>query len=306
MLSANKSFEAQGLMVTISGEEITNVKVTEDIEDGSSTGNPYVKFRYPHIFLQEDIMPHAEILSKIGAKVFHFHVEIPAGDKEVPFKFKIPDDALESYEGKKASIRYTLEAKLERTNKLDIVKKIPLSIVNPTRKTGGPKIKTYSEYYTKYSGYKGPYIFLELENNMYSPGETVRGRITVKSTKGNRVRRIQVILFSKEIAKPNFEAYMKKYGTYYEVMRTIMSGPQGVDYSKSVEENIMKEYPLIIEDIPEIEDDASVSIPFEILIPEDAKKSYDGKYSWYSWKVKAKVDRKMASDANAVCDIKIV
>ena len=125
VLSANKRFDAQGLTLTIRGEEITNVRV---VESGSETvvPSPVRKFRYPHVFLHEDIMSHRDILSRIGAKIFHFHIEIPAGDKEVPFEFKIPDDALESYEGKKAWIRYTLEAKLERTNKLDIVKRIPL------------------------------------------------------------------------------------------------------------------------------------------------------------------------------------
>lgn len=302
VLSANKRFDAQGLTLTIRGEEITNVRVVES----EGPGGPSVrKFRYPHVFLHEDIMSHREILSKIGAKIFHFHIEIPAGDKEVPFEFKIPDDALESYEGKKAWIRYTLEAKLERTNKLDAVKRIPLCIVNPSRKKG-PKIKTSAEYYSWSPQYKGPHIFLELENNTFSPGETITGRVTVKATEGKRVRKIQVILYSREIAKPNFEADEKKYGRYYEIFRTAMTGSEGPDYSRSIEETIMEEYLLNIEDIPEVDHEGSVSVPFEIFIPKDAKKSYDGSYSWYSWKVKAKVDRMLGSDANAVCDIKIV
>ncbi len=311
VLSANKRFDAQGLTLTIRGEEITDVRVVE----GEGSGGPSVrKFKYSHVFLHEDIMSHRDILSGIGAKIFHFHIEIPAGDKEVPFEFKIPDDALESYEGKKAWIRYTLEAKLERTDKLDAVKRIPLCIVNPSPKKG-PKIKTSAEYYhglPQYKGpygfrqYKGPHIMLELENNTFSPGETITGRVTVKGTEGKRVRKIQVILYSREIAKPNFEADERKYGKYYEIFRTALTGSEGPDYSKSIEETIMEEYPLNIEDIPEVDHEGSVSVPFEILIPENAKKSYDGHYSWYSWKVKAKVDRMLRSDANAVCDIKIV
>jgi hypothetical protein len=291
-------------MLTIRGEEITNVKV---VETGSQApGGPSVrKFRYPHVFLHEVIMSHADILSRIGAKIFHFHIEIPEGDKEVPFEFKIPDDALESYEGKKAWIRYTIEAKLERANKLDIVKKIPICIVNPSRKKG-PKIKTSAEYYPWSPGYKGPHILLELENNAFLPGEKITGRVTVKATKGNRVRRIQVILYSREIAKPNFEADEKKYGRNYEIFRTIMTGSEGPDYSQSIEETIMEEYLLNFENIPEVDHEGSVSVPFEILVPENAKKSYDGSYSWYSWKVKAKVDRMLGFDASVVCDIKIV
>ncbi len=99
--------------------------------------------------------------------------------------------------------------------------------------------------------------------NIFSPGETIRGKITIESSKKvPKIRKIQTILAAIEFA----QAQRKK--------KRIEIYPK---YEQRIEWN-------------EAGDNSSV-VRFEVHIPKEISRSYLGKYSEYYWLLEAKVNK---------------
>jgi hypothetical protein len=203
------------------------------------------------------------------------------GITNVPFEFTIPDDALESYEGKHARTIYKIEAAAYMPKRLDIGKTLSFTVFNQKRK----HMKFDRAIREEINEKTNSGIRLELEgddkNNTFSPGEIIRGKITIEDSKlSPKIRKAELILGAIEFA----QAQGKKKRT--EIFPNYKEKIKGkIEWNK---------------------DDNSSVIPFETHIPKDIKRSYLGKYSEYYWLLEAKVDIPWSDDLSARTIIQIV
>ena len=105
-ISEDKEFKVQSLELSVSGEE----RIIE-ISDEKSFETRRITAQVSNIFFSKDL---SHFLNSIGTKVKDDDndnmLQVPGGITKVPFEFTIPDDALESYEGKYAMTIYKIEA----------------------------------------------------------------------------------------------------------------------------------------------------------------------------------------------------
>ena len=206
---------------------------------------------------------------------------MPGGITKVPFEFTIPDDALESYEGKYAMTIYKIEAAANMPRRLDIGKSLSFTVFNQKRKN--MKFDRAIREEIKEKTNSG--IRLELEggddkNNTFSPGEIIRGKIIIEDSKiSPKIRKAELILGAIELV----QAQGKKKRTIFPNYKEKIKGK--IEWNK---------------------DDNSSIIQFETHIPKDIKRSYLGKYSEYYWLLEAKVDIPWSDDLSACTIIQIV
>jgi predicted acyl esterase len=118
---------------------------------------------------------------------------------------------------------------------------------------------------------------LEEDKNVFSPGETIRGKITIESSKKlPKIRKIQTILGAIEFA----QAKRKKKRT--EIL------PK---YEQTIKWN---------------GGNNSYIVPFEVHIPKEIRRSYLGKLSKYYCLLEAKVDIPWSDDLYDRAIIQIV
>lgn len=123
-------------------------------------------------------------------------------------------------------------------------------------------------------------IRLELEGddmNTFSPGETIRGKITIENSKKLNIRKIEVILGAIE--------FVQAQG----VKKRTEIHPK---YKEKIEWN-------------EVDDNSSV-VPFQMHIPKEIRRSYLGEYSEYYCLLEAKVDIPWSDDLYDRAIIQIV
>ena len=104
-------------------------------------------------------------------------------------------------------------------------------------------------------------------NNTFSPGETIRGKITIENAKISNKRKIEVILGAIE--------FVQAQG----VKKRTEIRPK---YKEKIEWN-------------EAGDNTSV-VPFEMHIPKEIRRSYLGEYSEYYCLLEAKLDIPWSDD----------
>jgi hypothetical protein len=114
------------------------------------------------------------------------------------------------------------------------------------------------------------------DNNTFSPGETIRGKITIENSKTLNIRKIQVILGAIEFVQA--QGQRKRTEIY-------------PNYKEKIEWN---------------KGDNSSIIPFETHIPKEIRRSYLGKYSEYYWLLEANVDKPWSDDLYNRAIIQIV
>ena len=118
------------------------------------------------------------------------------GNWKDPFKFTIPIYALESYEGEYAKIIYKIKAAVNRAWREDVEANLSFTIFSHKRQYIKFERAITEEVIEK----RESPIRLELEekedddNNTFSPGETIRGKITIENAKISNIRKIEVIL----------------------------------------------------------------------------------------------------------------
>ncbi len=121
-------------------------------------------------------------------------LQLKKGRWTVPFHFSIPDNSMESYDGKNVCISYEVVVTASGIFKFDHHNNQPFTVLNPNykQKVEGktlslfdkPIIQDWKEQEEIKHGLK---VSLTLDDNRYgfSPGEIVRGRITATSVNGD-------------------------------------------------------------------------------------------------------------------------
>lgn len=105
------------------------------------------------------------------------------------------------------------------------------------------------------------------DNNTFSPGETIRGKITIKNSKKLNIRKVEVILGAIE--------FVQAQG----VKKRTEIQPK---YKEKIEWNQAG--------------NNSTIVPFEMHIPKEIRRSYLGEYSEYYWLLEAKLDIPWSDD----------
>jgi hypothetical protein len=277
-ISEDKEFKVQSLELSVSGEE----RIIE-LSDEKSFESRRITSQESNIFFSKDL---SHFLNSIGTKVKDDDndnmLQVPGGITKVPFEFTIPDDALESYEGKYAMTIYKIEAAANMPRRLDIGKSLSFNVFNQKRKNMNFDRAIREEIKEKTNSR----IRLELErgddkNNTFSPGEIIRGKIIIEDSKiSPKIRKAELILGAIEFV----QAQGKKKRT--EIFPNYKEKVKGkIEWNK---------------------DDNSSIIRFETHIPKDIRRSYLGKYSEYYWLLEAKVDIPWSDDLSASTIIQIV
>jgi Arrestin (or S-antigen), N-terminal domain len=214
--------------------------------------------------------------------------KIPKGNWTVPFEFTIPQDALESYQGKHAYIIYNVNVVAAEQQGLsrNIGKSLIFRVRNP---------KTNAEAISKADILKeeGPYTDLVTNGlavaarfdfqgkSKFFQGEAIDGKLVLKNLKIKDIRKIQLSLKGIEYAT----AYANTVGFK--------------------QETVISEYRQNIEPISKL-DNSLESIPFTIQTSSEAKRNYVGKHSEYYWVLGAKLDVTRARDITIERKIQIV
>jgi hypothetical protein len=279
VISAEKDFQVRGFEFSVSGEERVEIKLEDSTYKESS------------IFFSKDL---SHFLNSIGTKVGDGDdtmLEVVSGNWKVPFEFTIPVYALESYEGEYAKIIYKITATVNRAWREDVDANLSFTVFNQKRQYMKFERAITEEIIEKRESEEiiekreSP-IRLELEdddddddnNNTFSPGESIRGRITIENSKTLNIRKIEVILGAIE--------FVQAQG----VKKRTEIHPK---YKEKIEWN-------------EVGDNSSGTVPFEIYIPKEIRRSYLGEYSEYYCLLEAKVDIPWSDDLYDRAIIQIV
>jgi Arrestin (or S-antigen), N-terminal domain/Arrestin (or S-antigen), C-terminal domain len=270
-LETNKTIQLQDLNFVVHGKEYTKFYVV--------MGHHSMKYSNIDFFFNQDLSP---FLISAGASIQQDRkLEIPNGIKDIPFNFIIPNDTPESYAGKDVVITYEILFSAHRSWKQNIDEKLvfnviahqnvkPISDQNLTKEE-----KSLNEIYVKIS----------LERTTFSPKETLKGTVTIDNFGKKKIRNAKVILQGKEYG----------IGLSEEAI--------GLIHRKKQEKEVLNTIETYSSDIESTNDKM---IPFEINIPAEAKKSYDGKFTKYFWILEVKLDIVLGSDlhilqTNMVC-----
>jgi hypothetical protein len=277
-ISEDKEFKVQSFEFSVSGEE----RIVEISEEKSETRR--ITAQESNIFFSKDLSNFLN--SVIGTKVKEDGddnlLQIPGGITKVPFEFRIPDDALESYEGKHADTIYKIEAAVNMPKRLDVGKSLSFTVFNQNTKYMKFDRAIREEINEKINSG----IRLDLErgddkNNTFSPGDAIRGKIIIEDSKiSPKIRKAELILGAIEFVQTQRQ---KKRTEIYPNYKEKIEGK--IEWNK---------------------DNNSSVIQFETQIPKDIKRSYLGKYSEYYWLLEAKVDIPWSDDLSARTIIQIV
>ena len=198
-------------------------------------------------------------------------MEIPLGSTAIPFHFSIPPDALESYRGKHARIKYEVEVHVSMGRWKRDSRTLTFEVTNPSMTyTFGDAL-----YFGKEREKKGsqPYMRLELETKndrgaipKFSPGEIIKGLLIIENGGLRRIKKTMIQLF-------------------------------GVEHTKWRRSRIICE--TIKEEIRYEHNKDMDTIAFGIQIPKKAKRSYGAKHSEYYWLLETKVDLSDSPDIHA-------
>jgi hypothetical protein len=256
-LPTNNSIKGREISFSAYCKEYTRIKVTE--ADGISP-----VYSNNHVYFFENLSP---FLALAGATILeHERVEIPSEVREIPFHFTIPNSALGSYVGKNAWITYEINIKVDRSWKRDIDEKLVFFVINPDMKPTS-KENVVTEYGSSDWSEREIYARLNLERNAFSPNESVKGALTVKNFGQKKIKNAKIILRGKENASGLLHITFPK-GRIKEYEIT----------------NIIEEY------LVDVEFNKEKTVGFELKIPEEARRSYVGKFSRYFWVLEVKLN----------------
>lgn len=195
---------------------------------------------------------------------------VPPGVHRHPFRFQIPMNALPSYAGRHATVRYTLTARLDVPLWLDTVWGGEIFVFYDRT-----SIRTFARPVRFRSGGEGPEIYVELDGDRFFARELIGCRITLLRLGNQRVRRVYVRLIGAEWARAqNTEETSQTYQHEISIpAETIQVGAPFV---------------------------------FEIPIPAEIQSSYHGAYSYYTYLLQFGLDIAWGYDLVAQTPIVIV
>jgi hypothetical protein len=212
------------------------------------------------IFFSEDLSPFLE--STTSFSHIDDRIEIPQGSTAIPFHFSIPSNALESYRGKHARIKYEVEVRVNIGRwKRDNHYTLTFEVTNPRMiYTFGDSLYLVREK-DKKDGQPNLRLELEAKNDTsdipkFSPGEIIQGRLIIENGGLRRIKKAIIQLF-------------------------------GVEHSKWRRSRVISQN--IKEEIRYNQNKDMDTIVFGIQIPKRAKRSYSAKHSEHYWLIEAHV-----------------
>jgi hypothetical protein len=269
IIKANSSLKVQKFTFSVCGKERyleETKKNRRGIVRGLGRGTETEKY---DIFFFKDLSSFIESTSSL----LHIEdkMEIPLGSTAIPFHFSIPPDALESYRGKHARIKYEVEVHVSMGRWKRDSRTLTFEVTNPSMTyTFGDAL-----YFGKEREKKGsqPYMRLELETKndrgaipKFSPGEIIKGLLIIENGGLRRIKKTMIQLF-------------------------------GVEHTKWRRSRIICE--TIKEEIRYDHNKDMDTIAFGIQIPKKAKRNYSAKHSEYYWLLETKVDLSDSPDIHA-------
>jgi hypothetical protein len=195
---------------------------------------------------------------------------LPPGTQRFPFRFQIPAQALPSYAGRHASVKYILSARLDVPLWLDTVWKNEVFVFFDR-----PSVRTYAEPVRFRSGGEGPEVYVELDGDRFFARELIGCRITLNRTGNARIRKVYTRLIGGEWAR--------------------------ADGQQETTETYRTEV-----DVPMDRIQVGVPFTFEIPIPAEVASSYRGTYSYYSYVLQVGLDIAFGFDIIAQTPIVLV
>jgi hypothetical protein len=307
IMTGNRPVKAKHFRLEAFGEERTRVREGVGPYKRKRTIRSYERFFFVDLssFLKST---EADAMSSNGS------IDIVKGvTREIPFQFAIPNDALETYNGKNVSVDYKIKAVADRSFRPDIICEKAFIVLCPTHSNirSSPRSSKNSLSMTPNTleksdlpDYEHSVINTNLDSKVFYPGDIIRGMIHLKNKGGKDannmyyegvtpadLRNIEVRLFAVERATTS---------GYKDESRFLSGFKEEAKFEKNIRKidlKMNKEYYGTSESI----------IPFDIQIPRDAKQSYRGKISSYYWIVDTKVDMPLRKDIhiNSMIEITI-
>jgi hypothetical protein len=264
IIKANSSLKVQKFTFSVCGKERyleETRKNRRGIVRGLGRGAESEKY---DIFFFEDLSPFIESTSSLSH--IDDRMEIPLGSTAIPFHFSIPPDALESYRGKHARIKYEVEVHVSMGRWKRDSRTLTFEVTNPRMTyTFGDDLYLGKEREKKESQ---PYMRLELERKddtpKFSSGEIIKGLLIIEN--GGLIKKVIIQLF-------------------------------GIEHSKWRRSRIISE--TIKEEIRYDQNKDMDTIAFGIQIPKKAKRSYNAKHSEYYWLLETIVDLSSSPNIHA-------
>ena len=195
---------------------------------------------------------------------------IPPGTYRFPFRFQIPPTTLPSYQGRHASVRYTLTARLDVPLWLDTAWSGEVFVFYDRS-----SVRTYSQPVRFRSGGDGPEVYVELDGDRFFARELIGCRITLLRTGEHRIRRVYARLIGAEFAQAQ--------GQHEET----------TTFRTEV-------------DVPADQIKLGVPFVFEIPIPGEVQSAYRGTHSYYSYILQVGLDIAWGFDLVARTPVVIV
>lgn len=276
LIRSNSSLKVRNLRFSVCGKE----RYLEDTRNNRrgivrGLGRNTETEKY-NIFFFEDLSPFIESASSISYT--DDRLVIPQGSTAIPFHFAVPLNALESYRGKYAQIKYEVEFHVNMGRWKRDSYTLTFEVVNPRMSyTFGDSLYFGKEKEIK-EGQRYPRLELETKNDIsdipkFSPGEIIQGRLIIENSGMQRIKKVIVQLFAVEHAKWR--------------------------HSRITSETIKEE-------IRYYQNKDMDMIAFGIQIPKKAKRSYSAKHSEYYWILETKVDMSSGPEVQAKRVIQVV
>ena len=273
-IKADKNLKIKNLKFSVCGKETQTLSLLHKVLQSLSLTDPFAIFRAEKydIFFFEDL---SSFLKSINALPHDDDsVVIPQGSTTIPFQFFIPYNAQESYRGNVARIVYEVEICADMGWKADHHSMSSFDVLNPNMEyTSGVVVESWEQ--DKREG--KPYLGLELEvtnsNNgipIFPPGGIIKGKLKVENCGMKKVKKaiIQLLGIERSTGDIGMESIKKK-----------------IKYDEDGKDN---------------------TIAFEIQIPQNAKRSYNAKYSEYYWILETKIDISGGYDIHANRIIQVI
>ena len=255
LLSAPKPVELRGISLQAEGCEHTSITVHH-----GKHSTTYVS--------RHDILQYSQALSG--------PCQLPSGDYSYPFRFQLPPDALPTYKGYHANVRYNVMANADIPMWFDAKQTVEVPVVLPRRGIRPPQNLQGGLFRSETADRPGrPAFQAKLSRLFFLAGETIEGTISILSTGSKRLRKADVSLIAVECA----EAQGREAENETPVAKCQLPGEQLTD---------------------------GVSSPFSLQIPPQVYSTYSGLHSSLAWVVRINLDLAMAFDVSADQQVAVV
>jgi Arrestin (or S-antigen), N-terminal domain len=273
VISADENFKLRGFEFYVCGLENTDITLVKQYV--MQTPPIPRTYRESDVFFYEDLSTF--ILKSIGNIVKFDNgttLKVPQGVWKVPFEFSIPKYAYMSYNGKNVSIIYGVIVRADKAWRKDINTEAYFTVFNPNRLPIDDNMKDWwgTDIKIEKEGIKAR-LYLQDNKNIFSPGDTIKGNLTVENFSGKRISNAKIIL----------------------------SGMESVSASDNSKTSTIEAYEQKVEF-----KEGDNSVLFEIQIPKEVNRSYRAVYSKYYWEIALKLDISGSRDLETWTNIQIV